>query len=196
MKKNLIIIDAQYDFTNVNGALSVPNANIAVQKIVEFIDKHKTEIDVVVFTMDNHPNNHCSFKTNGGIWPEHCIQHTEGVMISPELIRVCVANNINYKVIKKGEVPDKEEYTAFSHTRKIGNATILKSKTDSIVVNSEKFVVCGFAGDYCVKDSIADLISVVGAENIEVYRDGVADIDDGTVFNNFIKENNLTIINN
>jgi len=193
---NLIIVDAQFDFAHPDGTLYVHGAQESVKKIIDFINNHKDELDEVVFTMDNHPKDHCSLKINGGIWPEHCMQGTAGREVLPELIDVCEKNNIRYQFIKKGEKPDVLDYTAFSHSRKIGNAVILKSSSDTLTVYNDKFVVCGFAGDYCVKDSIADLIHVVGAENIKVYRDGVADIDDGTVFNNFIKENNLTIINN
>ena len=156
---------------------------------------HKDEIELVVFTMDNHPKDHCSLKINGGVWPEHCMQGTDGQKILKELIDACDENGLPYKNLKKGEKADVLDYTAFSHSRKVGNAVILKSSTDTLTVYNDKFIVCGFAGDYCVKDSVADLIPVVGAENIEIFREGVADIDDGTIFNDFIKENNLTIIN-
>lgn len=194
-KKILVIVDAQFDFANENGTLYVHGANVSVKKIIEFINLHKEEIEQVIFTMDNHPKDHCSLKINGGIWPEHCMQGTDGQKILPELIKACEDNDLPYKNLKKGEKPDVLDYTAFSHSRKVGNTIILKSSTDTLTVYNDKFIICGFAGDYCVKDSVADLIPVVGAENIEIFRDGIADIDDGTIFNNFIEENNLKIIN-
>ena len=194
-KKILVIVDAQFDFANENGTLYVHGANVSVKKIIEFINLHKEEIEQVIFTMDNHPKDHCSLKINGGIWPEHCMQGTDGQKVLPELIKACEDNDLPYKNLKKGEKPDVLDYTAFSHSRKVGNAIILKSSTDTLTVYNDKFIICGFAGDYCVKDSVADLIPVVGAENIEIFRDGIADIDDGTIFNNFIEENNLKIIN-
>lgn len=195
-KKILVIVDAQYDFAHEDGSLYVHGANVSVKKIINFMAEHKDEIELVVFTMDNHPKDHCSLKINGGVWPEHCMQGTDGQKILSELIEACDENGLPYKNLKKGEKADVLDYTAFSHSRKVGNAVILKSSTDTLTVYNDKFIVCGFAGDYCVKDSVADLIPVVGAENIEIFREGVADIDDGTIFNNFIKENNLTIINN
>lgn len=195
MKKILVIVDAQYDFAHENGTLYVHGANESVKKIIEFIDKHNEEIEKVIFTMDNHPETHCSLKVNGGVWPFHCMQQTPGQKILPELLEACHRNQLDYEYLKKGEKPDVLDYTAFSHSRKVGNAVILKSSTDTLTVYNDKFIVCGFAGDYCVKDSVADLIPVVGVENIEIFREGVADIDDGTIFNDFIKENNLTIIN-
>lgn len=194
-KKILVIVDAQYDFAHEDGTLYVHGANVSVKKIIKFMADHKDEIELVVFTMDNHPKDHCSLKINGGVWPEHCMQGTDGQKILSELIEACDENGLSYKNLKKGEKADVLDYTAFSHSRKVGNAVILKSSTDTLTVYNDKFIVCGFAGDYCVKDSVADLIPVVGAENIEIFREGVADIDDGTIFNDFIKENNLTIIN-
>lgn len=194
-KKILVIVDAQYDFAHEDGTLYVHGANVSVKKIIKFMADHKDEIELVVFTMDNHPKDHCSLKINGGVWPEHCMQGTDGQKILSELIEACDENGLPYKNLKKGEKADVLDYTAFSHSRKVGNAVILKSSTDTLTVYNNKFIVCGFAGDYCVKDSVADLIPVVGAENIEIFREGVADIDDGTIFNDFIKENNLTIIN-
>lgn len=194
-KKILVIVDAQYDFAHEDGTLYVHGANVSVKKIIKFMADHKDEIELVVFTMDNHPKDHCSLKINGGVWPEHCMQGTDGQKILNELIEACDENGLPYKNLKKGEKADVLDYTAFSHSRKVGNAVILQSSTDTLTVYNDKFIVCGFAGDYCVKDSVADLIPVVGAENIEIFREGVADIDDGTIFNDFIKENNLTIIN-
>ena len=195
-KKILVIVDAQYDFAHKDGSLYVHGADVSVKKIINFMAEHKDEIELVVFTMDNHPKDHCSLKINGGIWPEHCMQGTDGQKILSELIEACDENGLPYKNLKKGEKADVLDYTAFSHSRKVGNAVILKSSTDTLTVYNDKFIVCGFAGDYCVKDSVADLIPVVGAENIEIFREGIADIDDGTIFNKFIEENNLTIINN
>lgn len=192
----LIIIDAQYDFAHPDGSLYVPNGNAAVEKIIDFINVNHNSIGTVVFTMDNHPLNHCSFKANGGEWPNHCVQGTHGAEVLPELIEACKSNKLNYKFLKKGEKTDVWEYTAFSRSRRIcgGFVTILRSETNAVIVNSEDFIVCGFAGDYCVKDSIRDLGREVGMDCIKVFRDGVADIDDGTIFNNFIAENSLSII--
>lgn len=195
MYYNLVVVDAQYDFAHKDGSLYVHGAEECVKKIIDFIEKHRRDIVKVIFTMDNHPTDHCSLKANGGPWPDHCMQGTEGQKVLAELIEACENNMVGYKFLKKGEKPDVMDYTAFANSRKVGYATILKSSTDTLTVYNDQFVVCGFAGDYCVKDSIADLIKVVGAENIKVFRDGIADIDDGTTFNNFIKENNLTIIN-
>jgi len=193
-KKILIIIDAQHDFCDKNGALYVPNAEIAIDNIISFINENKEMIEQVVFTTDNHPADHCSFKKNGGIWPEHCVQHTYGQALMLPLLECCDDNDLPINVINKGERKDEEEYTAFSCSEKVGDVVTLKSSTDSLTVYNDKFIVCGFAGDYCVKDSIADLIKVVGTENVEVFKAGIANIDSGYALNEFCEDNNIKSI--
>lgn len=194
MKKTLIIVDAQRDFATTNGSLYVPNSDIAIGNIVNFIKLNKEQIDCVVFTVDNHPSTHCSFKENGGTWPMHCVRDTSGAEIVPELINVCKDYKLKVKKVKKGEKELSEEYTAFSRSRRIGNVTILRSETSAVIVNADKFVVCGFAGDFCVRDSLKDLIETVGAENIEVFSDGIASIDGGTSISEFILANGLSVV--
>ena len=47
-------------------------------------------------------------------------------------------------------------------------------------------IVCGIAGDFCVKHTIHNLYSQ-GLTMLKVYLDGVASIDDGTIIKNFVK---------
>lgn len=199
--ETLVIIDFQKDFKN--GTLPVPNADIAEQAIVNYINDNYSKISDVVFTVDWHSPNHCSFKKNGGIWPEHCVQFSEGAGISDKLMKVCMDHNLTIKVFKKGNVDDEEEYGAFEY---IGNYGFKDGNVDIIVNNmahkntlhfdTANAVVCGLAGDYCVKESITNLMKYRGPVefNISVLKDGVASIDDGTTFNNFVKENNLKCI--
>ena len=35
-----------------------------------------SKYDYICITMDSHPENHYSFKENGGIWPKHCVIYT------------------------------------------------------------------------------------------------------------------------
>lgn len=196
MKPVLVIIDAQFDFAHIDGSLYVPNANIAVDKIIEFINKNCDNLGTVVFTMDNHPLTHCSLKANGGPWPNHCIKNTHGAEVLPQLIEACRNNHLTCKFLKKGEKDDVFEYTAFSRTRKIGNGnvTVLRSETNAVIVNATDYIVCGFAGDYCVKDSIIDLGNEVGMEHISVFSDGIASIDDGTSISELILANGLSVV--
>ena len=54
------------------------------------------------------------------------------------------------------------------------------------------FVVCGIAGDYCVKETIYNLINF--DISVKVFKNGIVSIDDGTIFNKFIEDNKLEIV--
>ncbi len=72
--KTLVVVDVQHDFASPDGALYVKGSEIIANKVLEVIK----DFDHVVFTLDFHPINHCSFVENGGIWPAHCVAYTEG----------------------------------------------------------------------------------------------------------------------
>ena len=61
--RTLVVVDVQHDFASPEGALYVKGGEKIADKVLEVID----QFDKVVFTMDFHPVNHCSFKENGGI---------------------------------------------------------------------------------------------------------------------------------
>ncbi|HIP89563.1 MAG TPA: isochorismatase family protein, partial [Thermococcus paralvinellae] len=71
----LIIVDMQRDFMP-GGALPVPNGNRIIPKVEEYIKKFKEKGALIVATRDWHPENHISFKEQGGPWPRHCVQNT------------------------------------------------------------------------------------------------------------------------
>ena len=203
MKKSLVIIDWQDDFGHQGGGLYVNGAETTEDEIVEFIDKNYENISDVIPTLDWHTNNHCSFKRNGGIWPDHCRQNTIGAGFSNKIMDACIRHNLNVKFFYKGNIDNVEEYGAFDKigVYAYGNGDlhlVVNNKADnsSVIFDSANIIVCGIAGDYCVKSSIENLLKFNGPFdlNIEVFMKGVASIDDGTVINNFIKENNLKVI--
>jgi len=139
----LVIVDVQNDFANKSGALSVPNADeiyAPIERVLKFAKDHDW---IVVLTRDHHPETHCSFKSNGGIWPDHCVQNTFGCDLAPELLAILARNEISYSVILKGEDKNKEEYGG--HT-----PDMIRLLDDQ---NVSEVVVCGLATDYCVKET-------------------------------------------
>ncbi len=188
----LIIVDCQNDF--ITGTMSVKGAKEAVNNIKTFIKTHKNEIEKIIFTVDWHPYNHTSFKKFGGQWPSHCVQYTPGACIEPKLLKFVQATNIKYEVSRKGEREEVEQYGAFNDIVFVSDEFGQRYYLDEVIVNSESnFVICGIAGDFCVKSTIENLVN----EGIDpkILNSGVASIDDGSTFNNFIKEYKLKLIN-
>ena len=170
--------------------------------IVDYINKHANELTDVVFTVDWHSPEHCSFKKNGGSWPLHCLQFSEGAGISDNIMKACIFNDIDIKVFKKGNVKEIEEYGAFEYINKriIGDDIYLWvnniAMNNAINISSSDLVICGIAGDYCVKSTIENLLNHKDecGFNIEVLKSGIVSIDGGETLDNFINENNLKTI--
>lgn len=203
-KITLIIVDFQKDFSNVLGKLYVKGAEFAKQSIIAYIKKHANQIGEIIFTIDWHTPNHCSFKKNGGIWSVHCVQYSEGAGIDDDILHTCIDLNIPYKIFIKGNDDNTEEYGAFE---KIGVAQGIHgyyicannhNSTSYTTINNLNLVVCGIAGDYCVLNTIKNLEKFKSPTNemfnIKVLKEGTPSIDDGTTLNNYIKEANLEII--
>lgn len=186
----LIIVDCQNDF--ITGTMLVKNAKNVVEDIKKFIKTNKNEIDKIIFTVDWHPYNHCSFKRFGGEWNHHCIQYTPGACIEPKLLKHVQSLEIPYEVSIKGEDKDREQYGAFEEIEFVQDESLVnKYYFDSIVTANANtdFVVCGIAGDYCVKATIENMLK--GGITPKVFAKGIASIDGGRTFSAFVKEKNL-----
>jgi nicotinamidase/pyrazinamidase len=177
MRKTLVVVDVQKDFYHPNGALYVKGAEVLPERIANIMPL----FDDVVFTLDSHPYNHCSFSENGGQWPIHCVAHTEGASLPLNFMQFG-----KYTCIYKGQEANKEEYGANPFQIKDASWNPFES-----IEFPNEYVFCGIAGDYCVKETIANFIKEFPTEKVSVYMDGVASIDDGTTLRNFMKENNI-----
>jgi nicotinamidase/pyrazinamidase len=140
----LIIVDMQYDFMP-GGTLAVEEGDQLAGPICAIRDK----FNLVVFTQDWHPANHCSFKENGGVWPVHCVQNSSGARIDQRIIRP------GDTVIRKGVHKDVDSYSGFwdnNRKHKTELDDFLKSRSVDTIY------VCGLATDYCVKFTVLDAI--------------------------------------
>ena len=141
----LIIVDVQIDFCP-GGALPVPDGDRIVPAVNEYIEMFRIVGQPVFATRDWHPENHISFKENGGIWPRHCVQNTEGAKFHPDLKLPPDAF-----IISKGERPELEAYSGFQGTLL---DSLLKER------GIKRVFICGLATDYCVKNT------AIGALNL------------------------------
>ncbi len=189
----LIIVDLQNDF--ISGTMSVKNAKNILLKIKDFITANKDNIDKIIFTADWHPYNHCSFKRNGGEWPQHCVQYTPGACIEPKLLKLVQSLDIPYEVSTKGDYHEREQYGAFEIIELVKDSSLGdRYYLDSLCVASADtdFIVCGIAGDYCVKETIKNLIS--GGIIPKVFLEGVASIDDGSILQSYLDKFKIKVI--
>lgn len=187
----LVVVDGQYDFCNPAGALYVSGAETAVENILHFIHTHE-RLAEVIFTVDWHQAKDASFIPQGGPWPPHCIGFSKGSQIDERLVQACLDREIPFQVIRKGEVIETEEYGAFQHIEKLsGGRYRLATMTDEVICADHRMVICGVAGDYCVLETLRNLLN--GGLSVDVFASGIASIDGGTKLNNFVREQNLTL---
>lgn len=106
MAEALVIVDVQNDFTS-GGALEVPDGDAVIEPLNRLAQSYET----VYATRDWHPPDHHSFEPQGGPWPIHCVQGTEGAELHPKLDRSRI-----HEVVYKGDRTGVEGYSAFDGT--------------------------------------------------------------------------------
>src|SRR5215212_2185585 len=137
MSTALLIIDFQNDFTS-GGALEVPGGD----EIAEPVKRLAPQFDYVFATRDWHPPDHASFETEGGPWPVHCVQGTQGAELHPAMQEDRVDG-----IVDVGAERDDEGYSGFEN-----------SKLEDLLRGGgvDEVVVVGLATDYCVRASTID----------------------------------------
>jgi len=141
MPRALLIIDFQNDFTP-GGALAVPDGDEIADQINKLAGSG--DYDLIVATRDWHPANHGSFAEQGGPWPPHCVQGTEGAELHLALDRDPID-----VVVDKGQAPDTDGYSGFEGT---DLEALLRERGITQVT------VVGLATDYCVKNTALDAL--------------------------------------
>ncbi|TDX31058.1 nicotinamidase/pyrazinamidase [Modicisalibacter xianhensis] len=137
----LLIVDMQRDFCE-GGALPVHGGAALVAGINAEANDAQAAGALIIATRDWHPVGHCSFSSQGGPWPEHCIQDTPGATFHPRL--QLPEGTI---IVSKGGAFDRDAYSAFEST---GLAMYLRKH--GIV----RVIVCGLALDVCVRATVLD----------------------------------------
>ena len=158
----LVVTDPQLDFCP-GGALAVPEGD-AIMRRVNALARRFAH---VILTQDWHPPDHASFASaHPGrrpfetveaaygpqtLWPDHCVQGTEGARFHPELDIPQVE-----LVIRKGYRRAIDSYSAFRENDRqtpTGLAGYLRER------GFERVTLCGLATDYCVFYSAMDALA-------------------------------------
>jgi len=159
--KTLILIDIQNDFIS-GGSLEVPKGD----EIIPVVNNLQDKFELVVATQDWHPQNHVSFASNHEgkepfdkielddmeqiLWPDHCVQNSEGAEFHPDLKTTKVE-----AIIRKGMDSGIDSYSGFydnGHKKNTGLAGYLREK------NADELYFTGLAADVCVYFSIKDAL--------------------------------------
>lgn len=142
----LLIVDVQNDFCP-GGALAVPEGDQVVPVLSEYAARFEKRAQPVYASRDWHPSKTRHFKDQGGPWPSHCVQDTQGAAFHPQLKLPQGA-----EVVTKGTDPEDHGYSAFEAADSAGRplATSLEEK------GVQHLYVGGLATDYCVKASVLD----------------------------------------
>ncbi len=155
----LLVVDVQNDFCP-GGALAVADGDA----VVPVINRLGEKFTHVIQTQDWHPEGHRSFASaHPGrqpfetieapygpqtLWPDHCVQGTEGAEFHPALDLPGAE-----LIIRKGFRADIDSYSAFyENDRKTatGLAGYLRDR------GFARVFICGLATEYCVHYSAVD----------------------------------------
>lgn len=154
----LVVVDMLYDF--IDGSLACQNADNAVKETLRFIEAHTENNDgggveildmfPVLFIRDHHPADHCSFASEGGIWPSHCVAGTHGGEIHEQL-QPYVVEELTFD---KGCDKTCEQYSGFDGKNDAGQSLgeVLE------LLDIQDVYVCGIATEYCVRNTCEDLL--------------------------------------
>ena len=188
----LIIVDPQVDFTT--GSLATSKGPASMDYLAKALNEGAWKnYGWIIVTQDAHPKNHCSFVEQGGVFPPHCVQGTEGMNVYPSLLKVLDGlmgngSDIQVHFMTKGDLADKEEFSIFQneHSGEKLRRTIEEFE------HFEGIDICGIATDYCVYETTKDLIAFYPAKQVRIVTNCLAAVDDNdTKLADLMKENGI-----
>jgi len=139
----LCLADVQNDFCP-GGALAIEEGERIIPVLNRWITASLEARIPIYASRDWHPVGHVSFKDQGGLWPPHCIQDTEGASFHPEL-------ELPESVVKitKGVRLDQDQNSVFDQT-----GLSKQLERDGI----KRLWIGGLALDVCVLASVLDAL--------------------------------------
>lgn len=157
-------VDTQKDFMFKEGSLYVPNADKIIKNLKKLTDHAREKRIQIIGSVDRHFKTDPELKRNGGPFPDHCMNGTEGQEKIEETkpLNPAFIENKKYKkeelenlLRKKDEIfLEKQSYDVFTN-----------QNTDIILKDVERAVVYGVAIEYCVDAVIKRLTK----RDIDVY---------------------------
>lgn len=140
----LLIVDVQNCFCP-GGELPIAGGDEIIPELNRWLSIAEEMRLSVYLSRDSHPGRHPSFASQGGKWPQHCIQGTPGADFHANLH---IPDNAT--IVTKGTRFDQDQYSAFDQT---GLAEQMRKDW----VN--RVFIGGLALDVCVKATALDAIA-------------------------------------
>jgi nicotinamidase/pyrazinamidase len=137
----LVVLDVQNDFMP-GGALGIPLANLIIAPLNRYLRAFEMRGLPVFATRDWHPPDHCSFHAQGGPWPSHCVQETQGAGFFRNLQLPTTVH-----VVSKGTDANAEAYSGFQ-------GTDLEPRLREL--GCSRIILGGLATEYCVLATALD----------------------------------------
>jgi nicotinamidase/pyrazinamidase len=144
-KDALIVADVQNDFL-AGGSLAVPQGDEVIEPLNAYIERFRRSGLPIFALRDWHPQGHCSFIEQGGLWPAHCIAGTQGAAFAASL-----KLPPDVQIVSKATQIDAEAYSGFS-------GTDLHDRLRQRGV--ETVFIGGLATDYCVLNTVRDALAL------------------------------------
>ncbi|MDY6118167.1 MAG: isochorismatase family protein [Sodaliphilus sp.] len=193
-RKMLIVVDPQIDF--ISGSLPVPGAAEAMNQLADYVKANGDDYALMVVTNDWHPYDHCSFAPNGGPWPVHCVQNSEGAATYWPLLEALYQSETETLFLQKGDLRHREEYSIVQNTgaREFFENTLDNSLLADADCQYQHVDVCGIAGDVCVLNTLRDLLPIVGTDRLRVLTRFAPSLDGGKALQAFIDENGIVTL--
>ncbi len=139
----LIVVDVQNDFLP-GGNLGVPEGDAVVPIMNRYLALFRQSKLPIYATRDWHPEDHCSFKAQGGPWPPHCVANSQGAAFAEDLH---LGDDVT--VISKATTVERDAYSGFE-------GTDLAERLRKQKVN--RLFIGGLATDYCVLNTVKDAL--------------------------------------
>lgn len=145
----LVVVDVQNDFADPRGSLYVDGGEQIVPVVNQLAATARASGALVVYTQDWHPPTTPHFRSEGGVWPVHCVQGTWGAELHPDL-------DVAGPVLRKGS-GGEDGYSGFA-VRDVGTGAEQPTELDAILRDHKvrRVVIVGLAEDVCVKETAVD----------------------------------------
>jgi nicotinamidase/pyrazinamidase len=137
----LILVDVQKDFCP-GGALAIEEGDKILSVLNGWVEAAQKKDVLVYASRDWHPIRHVSFKEQGGKWPPHCIQDSDGAKFHADLILPDTVVKVT-----KGVRFDQDQNSVFDQT-----GLAVQFEREGV----RRLWIGGLALDVCVLASVLD----------------------------------------